>query len=1087
MPAEASDADDGEVMDDDAAVSSAGEEEDDEDETGEEEGEEGGEEETEEEDEPVPPPPGHVSHDLVYYFTVNNDTPETVAEKLGCDWKVITEDDDNMARYGRIARGSKFEASTALRIPESADKRTVRKMPRAAEEAMPAKASDGDGDDEVMEDAASSMGEEEEDEDETAAEEEAEEDEPVPPPPGHVSHDLAYYFTVNDDTPETVAELLGCDWKDITDDDDNMARYGRIARGSKFEASTALRIPETADGRTVKKLPRAEPVSEAMPDADAASSEGEEETVPPPPPGHVSHDLAYYYTVNNDTPETAAELLGCNWKDITEDDDNAARYGRIARSSKFEASTALRIPESVDGAKLKKLPRAGPPPPPPRRSQCNGKTTGKRKSRDDDDDEAYEESPEPPQPGTVCRDRMYYSTMDDETPESVAVKLGCGWRDVVEDDDNASRYGRIARSSRFEEGTLLRVPKSSDSKMVGKLVGDGAVATNTRTPAQKGKAGAGTSAAKSNLDPPEPGCVRGDLGYYCTIDDETCGQVARKLGCRWKDIAEQTTNRRRFGEILYHSRFEERTYLRIPEGCCDEETLKGLVQVAPVADEGAGGLEVVGDGAGSNEADLEKCCVCSKLEDPNDPTPMLLCDACDAACHLGCAPGNLSAIPEDDWYCPACQERLDSGVPVLTISKKSFEAMPGARKLYSRLERRLRSRGRKDATRRRNALIRAERRLENAGESVLRARDAAMRREGLSGYGGACNRNNAEDSGDSGGSPVDSDLWIEVDRVGSSPPERLYEREEVQLDPAGKYEVASQRWIEAKGRYVAVHGNKRLKRASEDFAARREACNTLREEALEAQRRRERTLEVLEGLLDGRDSAAFCPDEFYGNASSGKGDEEDLPLLLGIIALKNDDDAELMQLMAKSRNEEIVFLPVKVKREDQRDRSGARVVAGGIYAAFARRSLMPSVGSDVPGTSQEEEDEAVHAARNRLLGLLAEGYASILAANAAAATKADASAASAFSSSPEEEDGKEQKKEKESPPHPPSPPRPPSPEGGGTFDLVPLLAMDRKGLSEEEESGTIRTALRALESFQEHGLRWMLERHRHASSVIISA
>ena len=34
---------------------------------------------------------------------------------------------------------------------------------------------------------------------------------------------------------------------------------------------------------------------------------------------------------------------------------------------------------------------------------------------------------------------------------------------------------------------------------------------------------------------------------------------------------------------------------------------------------------------------------------------MLLCETCDAGCHLSCHSPPLSAVPEDEWYCSACR------------------------------------------------------------------------------------------------------------------------------------------------------------------------------------------------------------------------------------------------------------------------------------------------------------------------------------------------------------------------------------------------------------------------------------------------
>ena len=49
---------------------------------------------------------------------------------------------------------------------------------------------------------------------------------------------------------------------------------------------------------------------------------------------------------------------------------------------------------------------------------------------------------------------------------------------------------------------------------------------------------------------------------YCTIDDETCLEVANKLGCNWRNVA--IANKSRYGVIKPQNRFEARTLLLIP-------------------------------------------------------------------------------------------------------------------------------------------------------------------------------------------------------------------------------------------------------------------------------------------------------------------------------------------------------------------------------------------------------------------------------------------------------------------------------------------------------------------------------------------
>jgi len=71
-------------------------------------------------------------------------------------------------------------------------------------------------------------------------------------------------------------------------------------------------------------------------------------------------------------------------------------------------------------------------------------------------------------------------------------------------------------------------------------------------------------------------------------------------------------------------------------------------------------------GKDENEYELSLCIECHQLEDPSSDVPILLCDGCDAPCHLTCTHSPaLSAVPEGDWYCTRCckkQAATDGGI-----------------------------------------------------------------------------------------------------------------------------------------------------------------------------------------------------------------------------------------------------------------------------------------------------------------------------------------------------------------------------------------------------------------------------------------
>lgn len=57
---------------------------------------------------------------------------------------------------------------------------------------------------------------------------------------------------------------------------------------------------------------------------------------------------------------------------------------------------------------------------------------------------------------------------------------------------------------------------------------------------------------------------------------------------------------------------------------------------------------------------LDICCECKQLEDPNSCIKMLLCDGCNAACHLPCTHDNLDKVPRNEWYCRSCWSLRES-------------------------------------------------------------------------------------------------------------------------------------------------------------------------------------------------------------------------------------------------------------------------------------------------------------------------------------------------------------------------------------------------------------------------------------------
>ena len=65
-------------------------------------------------------------------------------------------------------------------------------------------------------------------------------------------------------------------------------------------------------------------------------------------------------------------------------------------------------------------------------------------------------------------------------------------------------------------------------------------------------------------------------------------------------------------------------------------------------------------GSVAEDYELSICCECLQVEDPTSDIPILLCDVCDAACHLSCARDRpkLAKVPDGDWYCSMCAKKV---------------------------------------------------------------------------------------------------------------------------------------------------------------------------------------------------------------------------------------------------------------------------------------------------------------------------------------------------------------------------------------------------------------------------------------------
>ena len=160
-----------------------------------------------------------------------------------------------------------------------------------------------------------------------------------------------------------------------------------------------------------------------------------------------------------------------------------------------------------------------------------------------------------------------------------------------------------------------------------------------------------------------PGYVCRDIQFYCSLNDETPRIIADKLGCECKDLL--ADNRTRYKGLTASSKLQEGTILQIP----DRNNIEKLLALYRYEE---------------GEDKLDFCYECFAVEDPNGP-PILLCDGCDAACHLTCTHDKLSAVPDDEWYCRKCcsERNVADTAPAATalVSTKAKRKVKAGSKL----------------------------------------------------------------------------------------------------------------------------------------------------------------------------------------------------------------------------------------------------------------------------------------------------------------------------------------------------------------------------------------------------------------------
>ena len=170
--------------------------------------------------------------------------------------------------------------------------------------------------------------------------------------------------------------------------------------------------------------------------------------------------LADHNDLDNTTTTT-------NGKTTTSKSNKKAKNTALAKAqaemeAKLQAAKnkSASVPTGVSSSTSSKAPSA-------KASKSKGGNKKKRKkAKDDDEDSVYEEVPND---GFVCKDSLFYSSLENETPSSIADKLGCSWKDLVNHRSNTSRYSKLNSSSRFRAGTVLAIPKAHSRWKVKQL------------------------------------------------------------------------------------------------------------------------------------------------------------------------------------------------------------------------------------------------------------------------------------------------------------------------------------------------------------------------------------------------------------------------------------------------------------------------------------------------------------------------------------------------------------------------------------------------------------------------------------------
>jgi len=412
--------------------------------------------------------------------------------------------------------------------------------------------------------------------------------------PGYVCKDGVFYCTLDDESCIDVANKLGCNWRNVAIA--NKPRYGVIKAQDKFEEKTLLLMPKSIDPERIISLSK-------NPSVQAIQVFEPARTLLAFQPGHTCIDGIYYCTLDDETTDMVASKLGCHWKDLAE--ANKERYGCIRAQARFEEGTTLIIPPNHDASLVKGLcttlePADKPLPAKLAAAAVEASKPAEETTPAEEDNDSDSESEE----------EIFLSDMEDEADEPI---------EAIQEDT--------------QEHTALA---SNAPRKVDALEVAGTPSIEPEPTSELESSAANIDNKNSEVEPEtfHPGFVCKDMQFYTTLDNETPRVCATKLGCEWRDLVQ--ANKETYKGLVATSKLEEGTILRIPEKN-DFHKLQALYYY-------------------QGDDKLDFCCECFVIEKPDGP-PMLLCDGCDAACHLTCTHDKLREVPEGDWFCRKCSKK----------------------------------------------------------------------------------------------------------------------------------------------------------------------------------------------------------------------------------------------------------------------------------------------------------------------------------------------------------------------------------------------------------------------------------------------